>query len=282
MRSLLFFANEQNDRSRKLAIEIKKWCKLKKIAWESIFYDAQDISEDNTVVYCQKALSKCEADIIIAAGGDGTLLKAGRVFADSNIPILPVCTGNLGFLMLLSESNVFKALEEIVKQKKYVLDSRDMLCCNGHLLAVNEFSITATDRPLLVDLEVIYNGQLVTHFRGDGLLISTPTGATGYNLSAGGPIIWPQSDHVVLTPLYPHSLVSRSVVLPLSDKDSIMIRRADDRFYQTMLISDGHVFHDQQVDFYEVRKYDKKLSIIQTSYSSKPFFSLLSEKLDWR
>lgn len=278
MRSLLFFSNKDNQGSRVLCEQVQQWCSKQKIDFTAQFFDITHVNEFSFAEECDRTVQKSQPDLILSAGGDGTLLKTARLFVNSQIPILPVCTGTLGFLMNLSTDHTLDALSEIHSQKTFDLEKRTMLTCNGQLLGLNEMLITAIQQPKMVSLAVHRSGELVTQFRGDGLMIATATGSTGYNLSAGGPILGPDSRDMVLTPLYPHSLTNRSIVMPLDKPLEITVN--DHRFYQTHATADGQLSLSSK-EGYLISQHDKYLPLLRTSYNQQSFFQTLREKMNW-
>ena len=152
------------------------------------------------------------SDIVVALGGDGTMLHTAHLVKEKDRPVLGVNSGRLGFMANIQPELVDNALTAILKNDYYI-DERKLLkavtASGSEHYALNEFLFTKKDSASLITLTASYNGQLINHYWADGLIISTPTGSTAYNLSAGGPIILPSTSVVALTPIHPHTLTTR-------------------------------------------------------------------------
>jgi NAD+ kinase len=233
------------------------------------------------VVPAQELASK--VDVVAVFGGDGTLLYAARIVADSGVPILGVNLGSLGFLTEVKLEEMHTALESLLTGE-YQLEDRMLLEVEvskkdrsvTRYLALNDAVINKGALARIIELEVSVNSQLVTLTRSDGLIISTPTGSTGYSLSAGGPILYPTLAALIITPICPHTLTNRPVVVPDGAVVGICLRRGTD----VMLTVDGQVGMPlEQGDCLEVMKATAVLRLVQSKGS--PFFKLLREKLKW-
>ena len=173
-----------------------------------------------------------EVDCILVIGGDGTMLQAARVVAGKKIPMIGINKGTLGFLTEIEVSELEDALDQILSDD-YQIEERMML--KGEIyhegervnqsLALNDLVITRSGISRIIECRIMVNGRPMNTFNGDGLIVSTPTGSTGYNLSAGGPVVGPNADIVLLTPICPHSLGVRSTVLAPTDDIWIEIGR---------------------------------------------------------
>ncbi|MEO5776258.1 MAG: NAD kinase [Flavobacterium sp.] len=156
-------------------------------------------------------------DILISIGGDGTILKAATFVRDSGIPILGVNAGRLGFLAKVQKENIELFLQ-IVLEKKYTISERTLLSieCPGinPNFAMNEIAISRKATTSMITIETFLNGEYLNSYWADGLIISTPTGSTGYSLSCGGPILTPDVKGLVITPIAPHNLNARPLVIP--------------------------------------------------------------------
>ena len=170
-----------------------------------------------------------DVDCIFVLGGDGTLLKAATDFADVDIPFLGINLGNLGFMTEIEIGQMDSAVAAL-KNHAYSIEERMMI--NGRLSrkdsqpavyhALNDIVLTRKGSLHILAFEIYVNGQFLHSYKADGMIVSTPTGSTGYNMSAGGPIIEPRAKMILLTPICPHTLNARSIVL--SADDEIMIR----------------------------------------------------------
>jgi NAD+ kinase len=234
-----------------------------------------------------QAASKAElpglVDLLIVLGGDGTLLSMARAVGDLGVPILGVNLGGLGFLTATTLDEMVPALEAVraggmAIEERMVLGAR--LVRNGQMVgeysALNDVVITKSAMSRIVDLAVSVGGRHATAYRADGLIISTPTGSTAYNLSTGGPILFPTMDAVVLTPIAPHTLSNRPIVIPASER--IEVTLLDDQ--DVMLTMDGQVGVPlRERDTVEVQKAAARIRLLR--FPQKDFFSVLRTKLKW-
>jgi NAD+ kinase len=234
-----------------------------------------------TIVPVQELVSRVDA--VAVFGGDGTLLYAARTVADSGVPILGVNLGSLGFLTEVKLEEMHAALDGLLTGE-YQLEDRMLLDLEvskknlppTRYLALNDAVINKGALARIIELEVSVNSQLVTLTRADGLIISTPTGSTGYSLSAGGPILYPTLTAFIITPICPHTLTNRPVVVPDGAVVGVCLRRGTD----VMLTVDGQVGMPLgQGDCLQVRKAASVVRLVQSKGS--PFFKLLREKLKW-
>lgn len=170
-----------------------------------------------------------DADCAIVLGGDGTLIHAANDLIEQEIPILGVNLGTLGFLAEVEEQSIYAALDRLF-QDDYQIEKRLMIHgeTSTHLAghALNDIVITRKGFSRIISLGIYLNDQLVDNFRGDGVIISTPTGSTAYNLSAGGPIVDPGARVMIITPICPHSLSPRSIVVSAEDTIRVVIGKS--------------------------------------------------------
>ncbi|MGH9678918.1 MAG: NAD(+)/NADH kinase, partial [Candidatus Acidiferrales bacterium] len=184
-------------------------------------------------------------DLLIVLGGDGTLLSAARLSAAEKVPILAVNLGGLGFLTTVSLDELYPILEEIFANR-YRISQRVMLQAEivrgGNVIrrqiALNDAVLNKAALARIMDLELRVNGEYVTTYKADGLILSTPTGSTAYSLAAGGPIIYPVVEAFVVTPICPHTLTNRPLVLPDSVNVEIEFKAEDGTVFLTL---DGQV-----------------------------------------
>jgi NAD+ kinase len=224
-----------------------------------------------------------QVDALIVLGGDGTLLSMARAVGDLGVPILGVNLGQLGFLTATTLDEMLPALEALVAgdlavEERMLLRAR--LIRGGQVVgeygALNDVVITKSAMSRIINLAVSVDGRHATAYRADGLIISTPTGSTAYNLSAGGPILFPTMDAVVLTPIAPHTLGNRPIVLPGAQRIDVTLR-ADQ---EVMLTMDGQVGVPlRERDTVEVRKAAARIRLLR--FDQKDFFSVLRTKLKW-
>jgi len=224
-----------------------------------------------------------QVDLVVVFGGDGTLLYAARLVAGSEKPILGVNLGALGFLTEVRLEDMWVAFEEVLSGN-YSLESRmlldiEILRHQTHMagyLALNDGVITKGTLARIIDLEVSVNSELVTKTRADGLIVSTPTGSTAYSLAAGGPIVYPALEAIIITPICPHTLTNRPVVVPDTATVGVCLRHGSD----VMLTIDGQVGMSlKQDDCVVFKKSESRLRLVQVAGAT--FFRLLREKLKW-
>ncbi len=180
--------------------------------------------------YGNGALIPGHVDCVIVLGGDGTLLQAARDINGRNIPILGINLGTLGYLTEIDKNNINYALDCLIKDE-FETENRMML--DGKIFhedtffkessALNDIVIYRTGALRVINFTIYVNGKFLNNYNADGIIIATPTGSTGYNLSAGGPIVDPKAEITILTPICPHTLNTRSIVLPASDVIEIEI-----------------------------------------------------------
>lgn len=224
-----------------------------------------------------------EVDLLVVFGGDGTILRVARDIAGSRTPILGINIGGLGFLTAASAKSLATALQA-VWEGKYVLESRALIEARGETAggkfrhrALNDF-VVSRSAPRLVELEVSVNGQPLTQYRADGLIVSSPTGSTAYSLAAGGAIISPQAEVFALTPICAHTLSNRSLILDF--KSTIGIKVINPR-PATVLSGDGQALHELVAgDLLTIQR--SRFAIRLMHLAGTSFFDTLRAKLYWR
>jgi NAD+ kinase len=224
-----------------------------------------------------------QVDALVVLGGDGTLLSMARAVGDLGVPILGVNLGGLGFLTATTLEEMLPALEALLAggmavEERMMLGAR--LVRGGQTvsehIALNDVVITKSAMSRIIDLAVSVDGRHATAYRADGLIISTPTGSTAYNLSVGGPILFPTLDAVVLTPIAPHTLSNRPIVLPGAQRIDVTLRGDQ----EVMLTMDGQVgVHLRERDVIQVEKASARIRLLR--FAQKDFFSVLRTKLKW-
>jgi NAD+ kinase len=224
------------------------------------------------------------ADLAVVVGGDGTLLAAARLLGDRQVPIVAINYGSMGFLTEVTLDEMYPALEGVLAGE-FVTEDRMMM--DVHVLragrrvanyrALNDVVINKGTLSRMIELEVRVDGQYVSRFRADGLIVATPTGSTAYNLSAGGPIIFPTMSAMIVTPICPHTLTNRPLVLSESVKIEIVLRSAQDDVYITI---DGQVGLKLEMDD-ELVAAKSAVSVKLVAPADKNFFDVLRGKLKW-
>jgi len=224
-----------------------------------------------------------DTDCAIVLGGDGTLLHAARDLAERGIPILGVNLGTLGFLTETEPSELREAIRRL-SQDEYMIEEHSMLKAEAgemttHVL--NDVVISRSGFSRLIRLQLYINGLPLQLYTGDGLLVSTPTGSTAYNLSAGGPVVAPDVDMFVITPICPHSLSERSLVISASDCLEIeVVRSRKTQEEEAIATTDGEYFQHLQVgDRITLTKSELSAKLIR--FEKNRFYKALQTKLRW-
>jgi NAD+ kinase len=230
-----------------------------------------------------KADLPAQVDGVIVLGGDGTLLSMARAVGPLDVPLLGVNLGGLGFLTATTEDEMLPAVEAMLCGSMAV-DERMMLAAVvvrggqaiGEHAALNDVVITKSAMSRIIRLEVSVEGRHATSYRADGLIIATPTGSTAYSLSAGGPILFPTMDAVVLTPIASHTLTNRPIVLSATSRIDVTLRTDQ----EVMLTMDGQVgVNLRQHDTVQVSKAASRIRLVR--FPQTDFFSVLRTKLKW-
>ena len=279
IKNIGIFSKQKPDISRKVLQELTSWLREKN-------YDilmgpkTAGIIDETSNLKIEEIPSK--ADLIIVLGGDGTLLSVARLTHPFDVPILAVNLGSLGFLTEVALPELYKTLEQVLKGESGI--ERRMLL-NAFLLqggkavrddfALNDVVINKS-AARIVNLEVHVNGQYMTSYRADGLIISTPTGSTGYSLSAGGPIIHPSMNALVLSPICPFALTNRPIVIP--SQSTLQVRLITEEEVQVTL--DGQMGYPMfRDDVLEIKQGPTPVSLIQAK--DKNYYQILRRKLHW-
>lgn len=271
----------QDPRILAIVAEIVSWLQVRGI---QVFIDdssAQQYTGACTVLQGEEFASSI--DLAAVFGGDGTFLYGARLVGGSGVPILGVNLGSLGFLTEVKLEEMYPVFARVLSGD-YLLEERMLLeievLRNGGLLsrylALNDAVINKGALARMIEFEAIVNSQLVTVTRADGLIISTPTGSTAYSLSAGGPILYPTLGAIIITPICPHTLTNRPVVVPDSAVVEVHLRHGQD----VRLTVDGQVGTPLETqDRLKIEKAAPTLRLVQPKGGA--FFSLLREKLRW-
>ena len=229
-----------------------------------------------------ESLKNTDADILFSIGGDGTLLKAATYVRDSNIPILGINTGRLGFISSISAGQIDDAVNDILKSN-YNISERALLELNSQKrlfkdknFALNEVAISKKDTSSMVRIDAFVDDNFLNTYWADGLVVSTPTGSTGYSLSCGGPIIMPGTNNIIITPNAPHNLNVRPIVI--NDSSVIKLKVEDrDQLALVSLDSRSRAF-DSDTELI-IKKADFKIRLIQPQNNS--FTATIRNKLMW-
>ena len=222
------------------------------------------------------------ADMVLSIGGDGTFLKAASRVGKKEIPILGINTGRLGFLADVLPDQMEDAFDEIY-QGNYLAEPRRVLklTCNGHVLkgypyGLNEKAVLKRDTSSMITIHAYINGEPLNVYQADGLVISTPTGSTGYSLSVGGPILVPQSGTISLTAVAPHSLNVRPIVIR---DDWEITLDVESRSHNFLIAVDGRSETCREGTRLTIKRADYYVRIVKRCHHS--FFNTLREKMMW-
>jgi NAD+ kinase len=221
------------------------------------------------------------SDFLVSIGGDGTFLSTAKLVGDKDIPIIGVNLGKLGFLAETSTSQIAGFISDILKNK-YHVEERAVLQANANgngnksLFGLNEIVINQSGSVKTIEIQAFYNEQQIINYLADGLIISTPTGSTGYSLSAGGPIVSPKTHVIVLAPICPHTLTARPIILP----DSGIVKINVVSKVPVIVTADGNSnFKLKSPASIEIKKAPSKIQLAKRLDSN--YFKVLNKKLLW-
>ena len=229
-----------------------------------------------------------DTDCILVLGGDGTLLKAARDTIRLDIPLLGINLGNLGFLAEVEKSRITEALDRLLADD-YLVEERMLLYGSlqregetlGGAHALNDIVISRRGPLMVIPYKVVVNGQELACYHADGIIVSTPTGSTGYNLSAGGPIVSPGAELIVVTPICPHTLNTRSIILSPDDQVQIVMGSEQpdkDALLQADVNFDGGLFETARcLDTITIRRSERRTKLIRLSDTG--FLRMLQKKM---
>ena len=282
MKHFLIITNSFKDKNLKLTNEIKEYIKKKGGSCQCFTSTGDDAKHAAPEA---DAIAQ-ETECVLVLGGDGTLIRAASKLVEQNMALIGVNLGTLGYLCELEESNVFAAVDELMEEH-YTVEKRMMLCGYGikqsekteRKVALNDIVIHRTGALSVVNLIAFVNGEYLNTFRADGIIISTPTGSTGYNMSAGGPIVDPKASMILITPINAHNLNSRSIVIGAEDEVMIEIGERRSQKDETVEVSfDGDNAVGLEVgDKFLIRKADSTTRICKLNNMS--FLEILRKKM---
>jgi NAD+ kinase len=220
--------------------------------------------------------------IFISIGGDGTLLESVTHIGALEIPVLGINTGRLGFLATISKEETEQALGKVLKGD-FRLDKRSLIqlesnasLFNGLNFALNDFTVVKKDTSSMITIHTYIDGEFLNSYWADGIIVATPTGSTGYSLSCGGPLIFPRSGNFVITPVSPHNLTVRPIILSDSSVISFQIEGRSKRFLVSLDSRIASVDSSVQLT---VKKADFRVNLIQLE--GQHYFKTLRQKLNW-
>ena len=282
------YGQDLNEQSKSTILILAGFLKIKKsdVFIENNFFDSiQNMSSLNTNEYGFKPFLTLDNsyDLLISVGGDGTILRAITKIKDLGIPVIGINTGRLGFLSTIKTDEIKNALNQIY-EGKYRISKRTVLKLKTDIessklnldFALNEIAVSRKNTTSMINIETWLDNEYLTSYWADGLIISTPTGSTGYSLSCGGPVIMPESDSLVLTPIAPHNLNARPLVISSRHKIKLKLSGRED---QILLSLDSRISSiDKSVEIMiEIASYHIKM--IELKGSS--FIETLRKKLLW-
>jgi NAD+ kinase len=268
--------------ARATLIDLEAWLRDHHI--EAVWADdAAALLPDGRRVVASREEIAARADLVLVLGGDGTLLAMADIIAQSSrdVPILGVNFGSLGFLTEITHPELYPALEATIAGR-IDHDERMMLRGTSHgqsRVALNDIVFTRTALSRMIDLAVTVGEQFVTSVKADGLIVASPTGSTAYNLAAGGPIVHPAMDAIVLTPIAPHTLTNRPIVIPAEREIRVRagVANAGAEIFATF---DGqHGFALAEGDEVSITRTAKPIRLVRST--TRNYFEVLREKLKW-
>jgi NAD+ kinase len=269
-----------SDEALQTANELADWLEKR-----GIRVIGEPLQEEEVSVLSAHAERACdEADLVVVLGGDGTILSTARLLGRREVPVLGINYGSLGYLTEFRIEEMFVALEKVLRGD-YEIDRRSMLTVENETSAGREFIgrvlndvvVNKSVLARIIEIEVSFDSFFVNRFRADGLIVSTPTGSTAYNLSAGGPIIYPSVDAIVITPICPFTLTNRPIVIP--DSSHVKLRLIDDSS-GVMLTLDGQVGKKiTPEDTIHIHKSSISFALIKPT--NRNYFDVLRNKLKW-
>lgn len=244
------------------------------------FYDLIDNKKDE--YYRLKKGESCDAKVMITLGGDGTILRAAKWLNRVNIPIMGINLGRMGFLAFIEKTNIRSAIEDW-HNENYRLEKRSLLQLESDPLlfsdfpyGLNDFTIIKKETSSMITIKTFIDGEYLNTYWADGIIVSTPTGSTGYSLSCGGPIIFPNSGNFVITPIAPHNLNVRPAVIPDTSRLSFELEGRTDSFLCTLDSRNQPISKEHTLT---VRKSDFNITMIVLEGQS--FMKTIRDKLSW-
>ena len=273
--------------ARATLLELENWLHQRRVdaVWST---EAAKLFDSGSRTAADRAAIPAQSDLVVVLGGDGTLLATAKAIAESgkDVPILAVNFGSLGFLTEITRPELFDALGAVMASRAS-LDLRMMLCAVATRageerlshMALNDVVFSRTALSRMIELSVSVGDQFVTAVRADGLIVATPTGSTAYNLAAGGPIVHPAMDALILTPIAPHTLTNRPIVIPAEREVRVQSTssNAGDEVYVTMDGQTGFGLHEG--DELSITRAERPLRLVRST--TRSYFEVLRQKLKW-
>ncbi len=281
VRTVGIFSKPNSSRAVKLVPELLRWLAARDIEAR---FDNETARYAGMLVGLDRQHVPSGCDLAIVLGGDGTLLSAARAVGNRSIPLLAVNLGGLGFLTSITTNDLFSELErvlhgspEITRRKMLHVSMVREGATVAEYQALNDVVIAKSSIARIVDLETWANGNFVCAYKADGLIVSTPTGSTAYSLAAGGPIIYPTVSAICVTPICPHTLTNRPIIIPAEMGVRVVNKAAGEEAFLTV---DGQIGSPLEAgDAVECAVSDFDVMLVQTP--DKSFFDILRQKLKW-
>lgn len=248
-----------------------------------MLYEKQLIKKEYKTFSSYKELDK-SFDLMLSIGGDGTILRAATLVRNSGIPILGINAGRLGFLASVQKEDI-AAFLQLVVDKNYKISKRTLLKAtvsprNKDLMdlnfAMNEISVSRKDTTSMITIETYLDNELLTSYWADGLIVSTPTGSTGYSLSCGGPILTPEVKGLVITPIAPHNLNARPLVIPDNTEIKLRVSGREEHYLLSM---DSRITSVEKEAVITIKKTSFQINMVEIP--DETFFKTLRTKLLW-
>jgi NAD+ kinase len=252
-------------------------------AFLKLLYEKQIVKKEYKTFQSHKELD-ASFDIMISIGGDGTILRAATLVRASGIPILGINAGRLGFLAMVQKDEIAEFLQLII-EKKYTISERSLISLSGTPeiseisdinFAMNEISVSRKDTTSMITIETYLNDEFLNSYWADGLIISTPTGSTGYSLSCGGPILTPNVCSLVITPIAPHNLNARPLVIP---DDTVIRLKITGREKHYLVSLDSRIASVKNESVLTIKKTPFKIKMVEIH--EETFLKTLRNKLLW-
>lgn len=282
MKKFFIIANNIKDPNQRVAKKIQKF--LEELGSECVIQQSLHSDSIHRYKYTNPAKVPQDVDCVLVLGGDGTVLQASRDLVERGIPLFGINLGTLGYLAEIGEDQIETALSKLVLDE-YTLEERMMI--SGTVfhddretmsdIALNDIVIARNGKLRVLDFHISVNDRFLNSYSADGIIVSTPTGSTGYNLSAGGPIVSPAASMILITPIAPHTLTSRSVILPDGATVRIEIgKRAGNETADATFDGDNNV---EMIcgDYIEIRKSDRTVQFVKVDQIS--FLEILRRKM---
>lgn len=285
MKKIAIFAKVHDPRCLGVAEELIEWLARRGITASVEDHLSKQLKSPSVAESAESPEIARDADLVVVLGGDGTLIAAARLVGERSVPILGVNLGSLGFLTEITLNELYPSVERCLKGD-FEVSERMMLLASveraGEVVelhrVLNDVVINKGALARIIDMETSVSGRYLTTFKADGLIVSTPTGSTGYSLSANGPIIHPELECISITPICPHTLTNRPLVMAGDARISIRLESSIDE--AVFLTLDGQVGVKLLCgDVVQIRKSGHSTRLVQSR--SKDYFEVLRTKLKW-